>query len=73
MNGFFGIVVRDFLKQFADGNFHAQFLADFADEALLESFARLRVCRREIPKVRPVRARVALRDQQFAVAKNQSR
>ncbi len=52
MDGFFGVVVADFLEQFADGNFHAQFLADFADEALLETFRPPRVCRREIPTAR---------------------
>ena len=50
MHGFFGVVVPDFLKQFADGNFHAEFLADFADEALLKSFARLAFAAGKFPQ-----------------------
>jgi hypothetical protein len=47
--------VGDFLKQFADGNFHAEFLADFADEALLEGFVRLALAAGKFPQSAEVR------------------
>ena len=70
-DGFFRIVVADFLEQFADGNFHAQFLADFADEALLESLAGFALAAWKFPKPAEMRLRVALRDEQFAFAEDE--
>ena len=72
VDGLFGIVVPDFLEQFANGNLRAQFLADFADEALLKGFARLAFAAGKFPKSTKVRLRVALRDEQLAGAENQS-
>ncbi len=68
---FFGIGVSDFLEQFPYGNLHAQFLVDFADETLLETFASLAFAPGEFPKAAEVRLRVALRDEQLAGTKNQ--
>ena len=71
MDGFFRIVVANFLEQFADGNFHAQLLADFADEALLKGFARLAFAAGKFPQSAEMRIGMALRDEQFAVAEDE--
>jgi hypothetical protein len=50
-NGFLGVGVRDFFKQIRrPRNFNAEFLADFADETLLESFIRLALAAGKFPK-----------------------
>ena len=61
----------NFGKHFSDGNFHAQLLADFADETLLERLARFTFAAGKFPKSAKVRFCVALRYQQFALVKNQ--
>ena len=71
VDGFFRIGVRNFLKQFADGNFHAQLLADFADEAAFKSFAGFALAAGKFPKSAEMRVGVTLRDEQFAVVKNE--
>ena len=71
VDGFLRVSVRDFFKQFADGNVHAEFLADFADEALLESFAGLAFAAGKFPKSAEVRLRVALGDEQSAVMEDE--
>jgi len=63
--------MRNFLEQFAHGNLHAQFLADFADEALFGCFAGLTFAAGKFPKPAQVRAMVALGDKQFAVAEDE--
>ena len=73
VDGLFGIVVPDFLEQFANGNLRAQFLADFADEALLKAFARLAFAAGKFPQPAEMRICVTLRDEEFAFAENQSR
>lgn len=70
-DGFFGIVVDNFLKQFADGNFHAEFLADFADEALLKSFAGFQLAAGKFPQSAEMRFGVTSGDKQFSTAKNE--
>ena len=71
MNGLFRVGVGDFFKQFADGNLDAKFLADFADEALLEGFARLAFAAGKFPKPAEMGFCMALGDEKFAVAENQ--
>ena len=70
VDGFFRVVVGDFLKQFTNGNFHTEFLTDFADKALLKSFARLALAAGKFPQPTEVRLRVALRDEQLARAED---
>jgi hypothetical protein len=62
-----------FLKQCADGNFHAEFLADFADEALLKRLARLAFAAGKFPKPAKMRLRAPLRNQKFFLAENERR
>ena len=71
VDGFLRIGVGDGLKEFADGDFHAEFLADFADEALLEGFARLAFAAGKFPQPAEMRLGVAPGDEQFAVAENE--
>ena len=61
----------DFLEQFTDGNFHAEFLADFPDKTLLEGFARLAFAAGKFPKTAQMGIRVPLSDEQFAVAEDE--
>jgi hypothetical protein len=58
------------LKQFADGNFHTQFLTDFANGAFLESFAASRLPSGKFPQSAAVPLRVTLGDEQLAVAED---
>ena len=71
MDGFFGVVMADFLEQFTHGDLHAEFFADFADEALLKGLARLALAAGEFPQAAEVRIRMALGDQEFSVAKDE--
>ena len=71
VDGLFRVGVGDLFKQFADGDLDAQFLAQFADQALLEGFVRLAFAAGKFPKPAQMRIRVALGDEQFAVAENQ--
>ncbi len=70
VNGFFRVGMGDLGEEFADGNVHSQFLADFPDEALLEGFTRLTLAAGEFPATAQMRRGVALGDQEAAVAKN---
>ncbi len=70
-DGFFRIIVGNFFKQFADGNFNPQFLANLTNQASFKSFARLALAAGKFPKSAEMRFGVALRDEQFAVAENQ--
>ena len=63
--------MENFFKQFADGNFHAEFLADFADEALLKGFIRLAFAAGKFPKPAEVRRCVTLRDEQLATVEDE--
>ena len=47
---FFAVSVQNFLKQFADFDFDAEFLAQFADEAMLGGFAGLTFAAGKFPK-----------------------
>ena len=71
VDGFFRIVVENFLEQFADGNLHAQLLADLADEAFLKRFARLALAAGEFPQSAQVRLGMALGDEELAVAEDE--
>jgi hypothetical protein len=71
VNGFLRVGVGDGFKQFADGDFHAEFLADFADQALLEGFVRFAFAAGKFPQPAEMRFGVALGDEQFAAAENQ--
>ena len=63
--------MENFLENFAHGNFHAQFLADFADESLLKSFARLALAAGKFPKPAEMGVRVALGDDEFATVEDE--
>ena len=52
-------------------NFQAKFFADFPDKTLLEGFIRLAFAAGKFPKSAEVRIRVALGDEQFAVAEDE--
>jgi hypothetical protein len=71
VDGFLRVGVRDFVKQFADGNFHAEFLTDFTDETLLKSFAGFALAAGKFPKSPKMRVRMTLGDEQFAVVENE--
>ena len=58
--------MREFLDEFADADFHAEFLAQFPGEALLGGFARLAFAAGKFPQPAEVRVRVALGDEEFA-------
>ena len=72
VNGFFGVVVGDFLEQLAKRNLDAQFLAKFPHEATLKRLARLAFAAGEFPQARQVTAFEALGDEKFLLVKNQS-
>ena len=57
VDGFLRISVGDFFKKFADGDFHAEFLADFADQALLEGFVRFAFAAGKFPQPAEMRIR----------------
>ena len=61
----------DFFQQSANGNFHAQLLADFADEALLKVFVRLALAAGKFPQAAEVRMGVAPGDEEFSAAKDE--
>jgi hypothetical protein len=71
MNGFLRVGVGDGFKKFADGDFHAEFLADFAHQALLEGFVRFALAAGKFPQAAEMRLGVTLGDEQFAIAKYQ--
>jgi hypothetical protein len=65
-------MMGDVLDQFAHLGLDAQFLGQFALEALLEGFAGLAFSAGEFPQAAQVRARRALGDEKFAVAEDQA-
>jgi hypothetical protein len=66
-----GITMREFLNLFGDGNFDAEFLMNFPNEARRESFARFDFAAGELPEIRQMIVRPALGDEEFAVVKYQ--
>ena len=50
VNGFLRVGVGDGFKKFADGDFHAEFLADFAHQALFKGFARFALATGKFPQ-----------------------
>src|SRR6185436_8132700 len=67
---FFRIRVGQALEQLPDFNLDAELLAQFANQALLQSFTRLKFAARKFPKTAQMRLGMPLRDQQLALAKN---
>lgn len=72
VNGFSGIVVSDLLERLAKRNLDVQFLAEFPNEAILKSLARLAFTTGEFPQASQVTAFGALGDEKFLLVKNQS-
>lgn len=70
VNGFFGVGVCEVFDEFTDGNFNAEFFADFAREAGLEGFAGFDFAAREFPEVGKMIVGAALGDKEFAVVKD---
>ena len=70
-DGLFGVGVRNFFKQATDFDFNVEFLAQFADEALLESFARLEFAAGKFPESAEVRAGMAPGDEKFAAMEDE--
>jgi len=66
------IVVADRLEQFSDPDIHAKLLLQFADKALLKSLVGLAFAAGEFPKPAKMRSGVALGDEKFAGAENQT-
>ena len=71
-DGFFGIGVGDFFDLFSDGDFDAEFFAEFADEAVLEGFVGLDLAAGEFPQEAEVIAGAALGDEKFAGAEDEA-
>ena len=71
MHGPFGVVVDDVVDERINPHFDAEFLAQFAMEALLKRFACLEFAARKFPKPAQVRLGGPLRYQQGSVSENQ--
>jgi hypothetical protein len=71
-DGFFGVSVGDFFDLVSDGDFDAEFFAEFADEAVLESFAELDFAAGEFPEAAEVIAGAALGDEELAGAEDEA-
>lgn len=67
----FRVMVLDHLHSGANGNFHAEFLAQFTAQAFLEALARLPLASRKLPQSREMRALGPLGNQEPAVAENE--
>ena len=63
--------MSEVFNEFADGDLDGEFFANFADEALLEGFARLDFAAGKFPEIREVVVGTALGDEKFAVVKNE--
>lgn len=72
VDGFLRVIMRDALEQFSYPNTNAEFFHQLARETLLEGFARLAFAPGEFPKPAQVRVSVALCDEEFARAENQT-
>ena len=72
VNGFFGVVVGDFLEQLTKRNLDAQFLAKFPNEATLKRLAQLAFATGEFPQASQVTTFEALGGEKFLLVKNQS-
>lgn len=70
VDGFFRVGVGEVFDEFADGNFDAEFFADFASEAGLESFAGFDFAAWKFPEVGKVIVGAALGNEEFAVVKD---
>lgn len=71
-DGFLWIGVGDFFDLADDGDFNAEFFAEFADEAVLEGLAGLDFAAGKFPEAAEVIAGAALGDEEFTCAKNEA-
>ena len=71
-DGFFGIFVGDGLEKFADLDFDAEFLQQFALQAIFIGFTGMAFAAGKFPQAAQMRLRAALGDQEQAVAENQA-
>ena len=67
-----GVSMRQALEQRANFNFDAKFLVKLTRKALLEGFAGFAFAAGEFPQSAKVRVGMALSDEQFARAKNET-
>ena len=72
MNRALWVGVNNVLENLADGNFHSQFLPQFAHEALFKCLTRLAFTAGKFPHPAQMRIRVASGDQEFAIAENET-
>ena len=66
------VVVLDGFEEFADHDFDAEFLAQFADERDFKGFARFHFAAGKFPQPAEVRVCVALGDKELARAEDKS-
>ena len=71
-DGFLRVGVGKILEEFTDGDLDAQFLAEFANEALLKGFVRFTFSAGEFPQATEMRVRVAPGDEKLAGAKDEA-
>ena len=71
-DGFFGVGVGDFFDLFSDGDFDAEFFAEFAREAMLEGFVALEFAAGKFPEAAEVVAGAALGDEEFTSAEDEA-
>jgi hypothetical protein len=71
-DSFFGVGVGDFFDLAADGDFDAEFFAEFAGEAVFEGFTRLEFAAGEFPEATEVIAGAALGDEKLAGAEDEA-
>ena len=62
----------DCLDEFMDGDFDAEFLTQFADEAGLKAFIMFPLATGKFPKATQVCVSMPLSDEQFTIAKDQT-
>lgn len=72
VNRLLRIVVRQRLNEFKYIHIAAKFFAQFTAEALFEGFARFTLPTGKFPQAAKMRPRMTLRDEKFAVAKDEA-
>ena len=72
MDRFFRVFMRDGVEQFPDGDFNAQFLAQFARKAFLKRFGRMALATGKFPQAAQMILWTPLRDKEQAVAEDQA-
>ena len=71
-DGFFGVGVGDFFDLFSDGDFDAEFFAEFAREAMFEGFVALEFAAGKFPEAPEVVAGATLGDEEFTSAEDEA-